>query len=299
MIKAKSRFLLALCVLTPGVISLGACTVYTSHEQLTALNYTVPSGAPFVQRLAVEYRDMANQYHDQFDDYDDAAHFSRKGLQAASGEAVLPEEPTDWRIADDQLDGMHQGRDSLIDLLDHGGRDKAPDFSAVAQARFDCWVVEATRIFPDDDTDLCRGQFKQALDQARAEIDKPDAVPQPIPQSHREDDLRAAKFLVFFDWNKANVTSAAERVIDTAISEARRLGAKQIDVIGNADKSGSERYNQKLSMARALAVKKRLEALGIPAGEITAVAHGDDHPLVETARGVREPANRRVEIHFE
>jgi OOP family OmpA-OmpF porin len=231
----------------------------------------------------------------------DAAHFSRKGLEAASGKIVLPEDPTDWRIADNQLDGMHQGRDTLVSLLDQGGRDKAPEFSAVAQARFDCWVVESTRIFGNsDDQQICRAGFKEALDQARAEVDKPDYMPPAIPQGpNREEELRAAKFLVFFNWNKSNVTSAAEKVIDTAISEAQRLGAHQINVIGNADKSGTERYNKKLSMARALAVKQRLTERGISPQEITVTANGDEHPLVETARGVREPANRRVEIHFE
>ena len=253
-ITGKFRFLLALCLALPAM---AGCD-YIAHEQLTALNYAVPSGSPFVQRLAVEYRDMANQYHDQDNDMSDAAHFSRKGLEAASGQAVLPEDPVDWRIADSQLDGIHQGRDSLISVLNHGGREKAPEFSAVAQARFDCWVVEATRLFgSSDDQQICRAGFKQALDQARAEVDKPDYISEPIPQGpSRQEELRAAKFLVFFDWNKSNVTSAAEKVIDTAILEAQRLGAHQINVIGNADKSGTERYNQKLSMARAIAVKK-------------------------------------------
>jgi OOP family OmpA-OmpF porin len=285
---AIPRFIFTLCALIP----LTGCAVYTAHEQLDALNQSVPSGSAFDQRLAVEYRDMANQDNDHFLDYEDAAHFSRKGLKAAAGETVLPEDPDDWWISDNDKDGMTQGRQTLLAVLDGGGRDRAPTFSAVAQARFDCWVERSDRT-------ECRAGFKQALDQARAQMDKREPAPEVIPQTDREAEIRAAKFLVFFDWNKATVTNAAEKVIDTAISEAQRLGVHQIDVIGNADKSGTERYNQKLSLARALAVKKRLIERGIGPAQITAIAHGDDHPLVPTGRGVREPANRRVEIHFE
>nr|MDP9415782.1 flagellar motor protein MotB [Pseudomonadota bacterium] len=37
---------------------------------------------------------------------------------------------------------------------------------------------------------------------------------------------------------------------------------------------------------------------GVPDGAITTEAFGESRPLVETADGVREPQNRRVEITF-
>ena len=112
--KAKFRFLLALCLAVPV---LAGCD-YVAHEQLTALNYAVPSGKPFVQRLAVEYRDMANQYHDQDNDMSDAAHFSRKGLQASSGtKKCCRKNPDDWWVADDELNSMRQGRETLMAVL--------------------------------------------------------------------------------------------------------------------------------------------------------------------------------------
>jgi outer membrane protein OmpA-like peptidoglycan-associated protein len=35
---------------------------------------------------------------------------------------------------------------------------------------------------------------------------------------------------------------------------------------------------------------------GVPAGEIDIHGYGETNPLVPTAKGVREPQNRRVEI---
>ncbi len=289
---ARFRFVLTVGALIP----LSACALYTSHEQLEALNHAVPNGSKFTARLTVEYRDLANQDADKFDDYVDAQHFSRKGLRAATSENVLPEQLSDWSISDSATGSLTDSRQKLMDLLDHGGRTGAPDFSAVAQARFDCWVERADKSSAGKDQAVCHAQFDEAMAQAYAELNKPAPVPEVIPQ---QDELHAAKFIVFFDWNKANVTHAGSAVIETAISEAKRLGATQIDVVGNADLSGTERYNQKLSLKRALAVKALLVKHGVPSAEITTMAKGDEQPIVPTARGVREPANRRVEIHFE
>ncbi len=289
---AKLRFGLTVAALIP----LSACAVYTAHEQLEALNHAVPNGSQFTNRLTVEYRDLANQDNDKFDDYVDADRFSRKGLISATSKITLPENPTDWSLPDGVAGIMLQSRKELIDLLDNGGRKGAPEFAAVAQARFDCWVQRSAKDANGNDAAVCRAQFEEALAQARAAMAAPAA---PTPPPPPEDELHAARFLVFFDWNKATITASGQAVIATAISEAQRLGATRIDVVGNADLSGTERYNQKLSLQRALAVKQALVRHGIPVGEIDTSAHGDDTPLVPTGRGVREPANRRVEIHFE
>jgi outer membrane protein OmpA-like peptidoglycan-associated protein len=67
---------------------------------------------------------------------------------------------------------------------------------------------------------------------------------------------------------------------------------------GHADKSGSAQYNVGLSQRRADAVRSYLEGRGVPGGAIASEAFGESRPLVETADGVREPQNRRVEITF-
>jgi len=49
-------------------------------------------------------------------------------------------------------------------------------------------------------------------------------------------------------------------------------------------------------MRRARAVGAELVKDGVPQNIIMIQAFGDTRPLVPTARGVREPQNRRVEI---
>jgi len=69
-------------------------------------------------------------------------------------------------------------------------------------------------------------------------------------------------------------------------------------IAGHTDRSGSDQYNMGLSQRRADAVRAYLAGHGIPDGVMTTQAFGESRPLVETADGVREPQNRRVEITF-
>lgn len=104
------------------------------------------------------------------------------------------------------------------------------------------------------------------------------------------------QFLVFFDFNKSDITPEASKVITQAASAAKQGNAARVSLTGHADRSGSDKYNQALSLKRANAVKDQLVKQGIPADQISVVGKGESEPLVATADGVREPQNRRVEI---
>jgi outer membrane protein OmpA-like peptidoglycan-associated protein len=117
----------------------------------------------------------------------------------------------------------------------------------------------------------------------------PAPPPAPEPAAPRE-------FIVFFGHNKSNLTAEAQNVIREAAAAAKQFGAATITVVGHADRSGSDGYNQKLSLRRANNVKGALVTEGIPEGSITVSGRGETEPMVQTADGVREPQNRRVHI---
>ena len=106
----------------------------------------------------------------------------------------------------------------------------------------------------------------------------------------------ARSYLVFFDWDKANLSDRARGIVKDAATAAATVAHTRIDVNGNADTSGSHVYNQGLSMRRAQAVAAELVKDGVAKTDIVITASGDTHPLVPTGPGVREPQNRRVEI---
>jgi outer membrane protein OmpA-like peptidoglycan-associated protein len=103
-------------------------------------------------------------------------------------------------------------------------------------------------------------------------------------------------YLVFFDFDRADLTDRARQIIAEAAQNAGRVQTTRIEVAGHADRSGSPQYNQRLSQRRADAVAAELGRQGIQRSQITVQAFGESRPLVATADGVREPQNRRVEI---
>lgn len=112
-------------------------------------------------------------------------------------------------------------------------------------------------------------------------------VPAPAP---------ARSYLVFFDWDRADLTDRAKQIIAEAADASAHVAYTKIEVQGNADRSGTPAYNLGLSKRRAETVAAELIRHGVPRTAIDIVAFGDGHPLVPTAAGVREPQNRRVAI---
>ena len=106
-------------------------------------------------------------------------------------------------------------------------------------------------------------------------------------------------YLVFFDFNKSDLTSQAQQIVDQAASNAGPAHVTRLTVTGHTDTVGSDAYNMRLSRRRAESVAARLEKDGIASSEIEIVAKGKRDLLVPTADGVREPQNRRVQIVYD
>jgi outer membrane protein OmpA-like peptidoglycan-associated protein len=115
----------------------------------------------------------------------------------------------------------------------------------------------------------------------------PAVAPAPAP---------ARTYLVFFDFDRADLTARARQIVAEAAQSARTQQVTRLEVAGHADRAGSVQYNQRLSQRRADNVAAELVRNGVPREAISVSAYGETRPLVPTADGVREPQNRRVEI---
>jgi OmpA-OmpF porin, OOP family len=111
-------------------------------------------------------------------------------------------------------------------------------------------------------------------------------------------EVGAKTFLVFFDWDRADLTARSMGIIQDAASYSQGTKYTRIDVDGNTDTSGTPTYNQGLSERRARVVSAQLVRDGVPQAAITMHAYGDTHLLVPTGPNVREPQNRRVDIIY-
>ena len=117
--------------------------------------------------------------------------------------------------------------------------------------------------------------------------------PPPPPQAPM---VAPPSFMVFFDWDRANLSAQALNTIKQAAGAYKAKGNARITATGHTDTSGSEAYNMALSLRRANAVKDALVREGVPATAIAVVGRGEQGLLVQTGPNVREPQNRRVEI---
>jgi len=103
-------------------------------------------------------------------------------------------------------------------------------------------------------------------------------------------------FIVFFDFNKANLTAEAEAVVSEAVKTAKSNGFVKVLVTGHTDTVGSDSYNQGLSVRRAESVKDEMVREGMDGSTISIEGKSFHDPLVPTGPGVREPQNRRAVI---
>jgi OmpA-OmpF porin, OOP family len=125
----------------------------------------------------------------------------------------------------------------------------------------------------------------------------PPAPPPPAPPAPPPPPVHQV-FLVFFDWDKYNITPEGMRIIQLAAQHYQAGGRVQIQVTGYTDTTGSAGYNQRLSERRANAVAAALERFGVARNDMVVSGRGMNDLRVPTPPGVREPQNRRVEIVF-
>lgn len=291
-------------LLAIGVIALSGCTAFSSFSEVEALNEAQAVGSPFTQSLAAEYRTYANSELKDMFDYPDALHFARKGLAAAAGETVLPEPIADWNLSPEHIGELNAARGRLIIAYDLGARETAPALAARAQSRFDCWIEQQEENW-DDSALLCKNQFMDVMSELEGGLQAPAPVePVAEPLSPFDVDASApmaaedAVYLVFFNWDKFDLGSGALNVLDAVVDEVNKNPPNAINVIGHADTSGAQDYNQRLAFRRANAVKDALVQRGIDPAMIVVDARGENELLVATPDDVREPANRRVNISF-
>ena len=118
--------------------------------------------------------------------------------------------------------------------------------------------------------------------------------PEAVPMTPEQ-----AMYLVFFDFDSSTIGAGAQNVLDAVAAEVGKRHPAAIHIVGHTDASGSKSYNNKLSLKRANAVRDALASRGIDASMFQIENRGEDDLLVQTADGVREPANRRAQITFQ
>jgi len=242
------------------------------------------TGSAFTQALTEEYKSFVAEEHDEYD-WAAADYFARKGLTAAAGTAVPPEDPATYDLGD-AAGEIAAARQRLITDLDNGGRDAKPAVAAKAQVKFDCWVHEQDEGWQKDEIAACKNDLMAALD----ELEKKEAV---APAGGA---MAPGNYTVYFDFDRAVINAAGQQVINQVLADARMHPPSSVSVTGHTDTVGPADYNMALGLRRADAVRTALISGGVPADKITVASRGFTDLAVPTGPNVREAKNRRAEI---
>jgi len=270
-----------------GALALSACAMpWQVVDVQDAMEVTASGGSAFTKELTEQYKTQTIYEVKAEVEWRHAVIFARKALRAATGEVVPAENPANWEIDDaTAAKTLADAYGRLQGYFAQGARERVPAVAAQAQAAFDCWVEEEWEGEGATETN-CRDTFLAAEPQLKAPIVA--AAPKVIKT-----------FIVYFDFNKADINKAAKKVLDEVVKAQAELKPVAIFLSGHTDTVGNDRYNQALSNKRAAAVAAALDKLGVKTSTFDLKAFGKTKLAVPTKDNVKEGKNRRVEIYFE
>jgi outer membrane protein OmpA-like peptidoglycan-associated protein len=248
----------------------------------------MPEGSAFNMNLYKGYVDLAASEYAEAD-YADSDVFAERAIGAGSGQTVAPEQIYRRALPEDKVAELTGARQRLTSALDAGAAERKPAEAAHAQVMFDCWMQEQEENFQPEDIARCRGALMAALEvlEVRA-VAKAEPAPPLIP----------GPYVVFFDFDKAELTDQAKVVLANVARDAEASKIARIFTSGHTDRAGANAYNDSLAKMRVDAVAKYLIASGIDKGKILTADYGEEQPKVATPDGQVEAKNRRVEINF-
>ncbi|MCJ8211779.1 OmpA family protein [Mucilaginibacter sp. RS28] len=101
---------------------------------------------------------------------------------------------------------------------------------------------------------------------------------------------------ILFDVNKTDLKSAARTNLQNLATSLEKNPDTNILIVGHTDNTGSDQYNQDLSVRRAQSVKSYLTTAGVPSGRLSTQGKGESEPIGDNSTEAGRAQNRRVEI---
>lgn len=254
---------------------------------VTACAHHQDNSPAFNRELGRQYQKLSVDGHNAYH-WNNSKYFAAKAQQVFEGRNVPPESLESWSIPHEQRPALVNAYDRLqIALVPDGKRVSSPIHAARAQAAYDCWVEQShLRMGGNTARTNCQAAFYHEF---CAMYPGKCVKPQTLAT------MRDGMYRVHFASGQSKVDAAGRRTIADAVRLYASKG-RQVVLAGHTDSTGSSEVNMRLSQQRVAAVRNLLIDNGVPAGNISESYFGDRQPLVGTANGRANAANRRVLI---
>ena len=280
-------------------------------------------GTPFQKALAKYYLEFSKSEAEQYD-WEDADYFARKGLLAADGNDMEPEEVKDWSIDAGAQKSLEEARQLLLKAVSIKARKEEPDTAAKAVFLFDCWLEQQEENWQTEHIASCRNEFFDVLDYlsvttpsdnsaaAGIEIDpasfeevkRQEEILFSATENKNDSDVDSedseievkSSHAIFFDLNSIEINEQGLEILEKVIEELGDIPEYLIKLNGYADRSGNAEYNMRISKERTEKVREALVQKGVVENSIEIKAFGEEQQKIATEDGEKEPGNRVVEI---
>tara|TARA_Y100000588_G_scaffold393251_1_gene508451 strand:- start:2634 stop:3422 length:789 start_codon:yes stop_codon:yes gene_type:complete len=254
---------------------------------IAELNERIILETGYRSQLAKKYKEMVNYEADEMMDYFDAAHFAAKAIKALDDDDPPgPEKLKNWHIKNPFKEDLTKAFKRLNVALNMGIRDSIPEATAEAVVGFDCWVEQTEEGWQLSHIRLCRDRFKNAMKQ----------IEDKVGLTITDEATAERKIVIYYDHDSSTISPEDRAYLSAELMRIPMHEKISLVVTGHADRKGSERYNQNLSMERAIGIHRVLANFGIREQSIGISAEGETAPAILTKDGASEPQNRRSEI---
>lgn len=220
---------------------------------------------------------------------------------------------TDPNKMDTDGDGLTDGDEVLADKTDplkvDTDGDGLTDGDEVQQYKTDPHLADTDKDFLSDNEEVrvLRTDPRKADTDGGGELDGAEVKRGTDPLRPEDDGgsgtIRLEKGFsvvlpgVKFQSGSATLSRSSEVILQKALAALLEKPELRVEIAGHTDSEGSPAANDKLSKARAQAVRAWLVGRGIPPSRLTAVGYGSRSPIATNLTAEGRAKNRRIEFH--
>ena len=279
-----------------AIVGLSSCS--SSYKELSNKDHTPPS--KLSKHLLEAYKIKADFEAKEMHDWNAAKLYAEKALRASKGIKITPEKISYWKLSKKEAKELEKAYENLMVIYEDAIK-KDPYNLAIAISSLDCWAEQQEEGWQTWDIKRCKDDFLTAVHKIYSVLKESENKNiENIESSEKTTIITKNKsdeplHIVYFDFDKSNLSSVSINSLKKFLN-ANKEKINKFLIVGHTDTKGSNKYNNTLSLERAITVKNILLKNGINEEKINILALGENSLRVKTKDNVAHPANRRAEI---